>query len=61
MRTPISQAEQFEGLVAWLCKALVSPEQFTVGYNAETSEFIRFNRAKCARPVWFSRPALASS
>ena len=46
MRTPISQAEQFEGLVAWLRKALVSPEQFTVGYNAETSEIIRFNKGK---------------
>ena len=46
MGTPMSQAEQFEGLVAWLRKALVSPEQFTVGYNAETSEFIRFNKGK---------------
>ena len=46
MSTPLSQAEQFEGLVAWLRNAIQSPEQFTLGYDAEASEFIRFNKGK---------------
>ena len=42
----MSQAEQFEALVQWLRAAIKAPEQFTLGYNAESSEFIRFNKAK---------------
>ena len=46
MSTPISQAGQFKALVQWLRDALRSPEQFTLDYNAEASEFIRFNKGK---------------
>ena len=46
MSTPMSQAEQFEALVQWLRTAIKAPEQFTLGYNAEASEFIRFNKGK---------------
>ncbi|MBP3863288.1 MAG: TldD/PmbA family protein, partial [Pseudomonas sp.] len=46
MSTPLSQAEQFKGLVEWLGKAILAPEQFTLGYNGEASEFIRFNKGK---------------
>ena len=46
MNTPLSQAEQFKELVQWLGKALRTPEQFTLGYNAEASQFIRFNKGK---------------
>ena len=46
MATAWSQAEQFEALVQWLRQALTASEQFTLGYNAETSEFIRFNKGK---------------
>ena len=41
-----SQAEQFEALVQWLRAAIKAPEQFTLSYDAESSEFIRFNKAK---------------
>lgn len=40
-----SQAEQFEALVQWLRAAIKAPEQFTLSYDAESSEFIRFNKA----------------
>ena len=46
MSTPLSQAEQFKGLVEWLGNAIRPPERFTLGYNAEASEFIRFNKGK---------------
>ena len=46
MSTPMSQADQFEALVQWLRTAIKAPEQFTLGYNAEASEFIRFNKGK---------------
>ena len=46
MSTPLSQAEQFEALVQWLRQAIKAPEQFTLGYDAEASEFIRFNRGQ---------------
>ena len=46
MSTPMSQAGQFKALVQWLRDALRSPEQFTLDYNAEASEFIRFNKGK---------------
>ena len=41
-----SQADQFEALVQWLRAAIKAPEQFTLSYDAESSEFIRFNKAK---------------
>ena len=41
-----SQAEQFEALVQWVRAAIKAPEQFTLSYDAESSEFIRFNKAK---------------
>ena len=46
MSTPLSQAEQFDALVQWLRQAIKAPEQFTLGYDAEASEFIRFNRGQ---------------
>jgi len=46
MATALSQAEQFEALVQWLRQAVTASEQFTLGYNAEASEFIRFNKGK---------------
>ena len=39
-------AEHFHTLVQWLRDAVVATEQFTFGYNAETSDFIRFNHGK---------------
>jgi len=36
----------FENLVAELNKALQTGEQFTLGYSAEQSQFVRFNHAK---------------
>jgi predicted Zn-dependent protease len=42
----LSQQQQFEALVAWLRSAIKGQEAFTLGYNAEASEFIRFNHAK---------------
>jgi predicted Zn-dependent protease len=42
----LSQQQQFEALVAWLRGAIIEQEAFTLGYNAEASEFIRFNHAK---------------
>ncbi|MDB6143040.1 MAG: Zn-dependent protease [Pseudomonas sp.] len=41
-----SQQQQFEALVVWLRAAIQGQEAFTLGYNAEASEFIRFNHAK---------------
>lgn len=46
MKRSMSQAQQFESLVAWVRNALVAQEHFTLGYNAEASEFIRFNKGK---------------
>ena len=46
MNPLMSQAEQFEALVQWLRAAIKAPEQFTLSYDAESSEFIRFNKAK---------------
>lgn len=40
----MSQADQFQSLVQWLRTALHSAEKFTLSYNAESSEFIRFNK-----------------
>lgn len=39
-------AQPFQDLVSWLRDALGEHEQFTLGYAAESSEFIRFNHAK---------------
>ena len=36
----------FNDLVAWLSDAVQTSEHFTFAYNAETSDFIRFNHAK---------------
>jgi predicted Zn-dependent protease len=41
-----NQATHFKALVAWLQDALREPEQFTLSYAAEASEFIRFNHAQ---------------
>ncbi|VVO42463.1 TldD/PmbA family protein [Pseudomonas fluorescens] len=46
MSTAMSQVQQFQTLVDWLRNNLREPEQFTLGYDAESSEFIRFNHAK---------------
>ncbi|QNH75171.1 TldD/PmbA family protein [Pseudomonas protegens] len=46
MTRTMNQAEQFKDLVQWLQEAIRAPEQFTLSYSAEASEFIRFNHAK---------------
>lgn len=46
MSTAMSQAQHFQTLVDWLRDNLREPEQFTLGYDAESSDFIRFNHAK---------------
>ena len=46
MSTAMSQEQQFQALVGWLQGNLREPEQFTLSYDAESSEFIRFNHAK---------------
>ena len=42
----MSHQQQFEALVAVLRAALRPGEQFTLAYNAETSDFIRFNHGR---------------
>lgn len=42
----MSHQEQFNGLVNWLKGAVTHQERFTLSYNAEASDFIRFNHAK---------------
>ncbi|UTW06270.1 TldD/PmbA family protein [Pseudomonas benzenivorans] len=37
---------QFETLCQWLRHALVAGEDFSLGYSAERSDFVRFNRAR---------------
>lgn len=44
--TSKNQAESFKALVTGLRQALREPEQFTLGYAAESSAFVRFNHAK---------------
>lgn len=46
MSTTHNQAEAFKVLVDWLRGALRTPEQFTLGYAAESSAFVRFNHGK---------------
>ena len=42
----MSHQTQFKALVDWLQSAITPQERFTLGYNAESSDFIRFNHAK---------------
>ena len=42
----MNNADHFQALVQWLRDAVQAPEHFTLGYSAETSDFIRFNHAK---------------
>ncbi|HEY0290031.1 MAG TPA: metallopeptidase TldD-related protein [Pseudomonas sp.] len=42
----MSHQAQFTALVQWLQGAITPQERFTLSYNAEASDFIRFNHAK---------------
>jgi predicted Zn-dependent protease len=42
----MSHEAQFTALAEWLKSALTAQERFTLSYNAEVSDFIRFNHAK---------------
>jgi len=42
----MSHQDQFHRLVEWLRGAVTPTERFTLSYNAEASDFIRFNHAK---------------
>ncbi|WP_268799235.1 TldD/PmbA family protein [Pseudomonas huanghezhanensis] len=42
----MSHHAQFKALVDWLHSAISPQERFTLSYNAEESDFIRFNHAK---------------
>jgi predicted Zn-dependent protease len=42
----MSHQDQFHRLVDWLRSAVSATERFTLSYNAEASDFIRFNHAK---------------
>jgi predicted Zn-dependent protease len=42
----MSHQAQFTALAEWLKSALTAQERFTLSYNAEVSDFIRFNHAK---------------
>lgn len=42
----MSHQAQFNALVDWLRGAVTDQERFTLSYNAEASDFIRFNHAK---------------
>ena len=42
----MSHQTQFQALVQWLNDAVSPHERFTMSYNAEASDFIRFNHAK---------------
>ncbi|SER26028.1 Predicted Zn-dependent protease or its inactivated homolog [Pseudomonas sp. NFACC02] len=42
----MSHQAQFNALVDWLRGAVTGQERFTLSYNAEASDFIRFNHAK---------------
>jgi len=46
MSAPTTQAESFKTLVKHLRAAIREPEQFTLGYAAESSAFVRFNHAR---------------
>ena len=42
----MAQQQQFEALVALLKAAIRPTEQFTLAYDAEASDFIRFNHGQ---------------
>lgn len=42
----MSHQTQFKALVQWLQGSITGQERFTLSYNAEASDFIRFNHAK---------------
>ncbi|MDD1965200.1 metallopeptidase TldD-related protein [Pseudomonas putida] len=42
----MSHQDQFHRLVDWLRSAVSATQRFTLSYNAEASDFIRFNHAK---------------
>ena len=46
MPAALNNVDTFRALVDWLRVAVQEPEHFTLGYNAEASQFIRFNHAK---------------
>ncbi|MGA8136673.1 MULTISPECIES: TldD/PmbA family protein [Pseudomonas] len=46
MSTSLSQVEHFRALVEGLQKQLHATERFTLGYAAESSDFIRFNQGR---------------
>ncbi|WP_053151576.1 TldD/PmbA family protein [Pseudomonas sp. P97.38] len=46
MATMNNQAQAFKALVDWLRTSLRASEQFTLGYAAESSAFVRFNHGK---------------
>jgi predicted Zn-dependent protease len=46
MPAALNSIDTFHALVDWLRDAVKEPEHFTLGYNAEASQFIRFNHAK---------------
>ncbi|WP_434627497.1 TldD/PmbA family protein [Pseudomonas sp. Z1-29] len=46
MSTVTNEAGAFKALVDWLRDALREPEQFTLGYAAESSAFVRYNHGK---------------
>src|SRR5450830_511116 len=46
MSTSLSQVEHFRALVNGLQEQLHTTERFTLGYAAESSDFIRFNRGR---------------
>lgn len=46
MSTVTNESGAFKALVDWLRNALHGPEQFTLGYAAESSAFVRFNHGK---------------
>ncbi|MEB0040244.1 TldD/PmbA family protein [Pseudomonas sp. MH10] len=54
----LTQQQQFAALVDWLRDAIAAPEAFTLGYNAEASEFIRFNHAKVRQAGHVQQAAL---
>jgi predicted Zn-dependent protease len=46
MSSAKTRAESFKTLVEYLREAIREPEQFTLGYAAESSAFVRFNHAR---------------
>ncbi|WP_166361451.1 TldD/PmbA family protein [Pseudomonas akapageensis] len=46
MPAALNSVDTFRALVDWLREAVKEPEHFTLSYNAEASQFIRFNHAR---------------